>query len=230
MANGIFITGTDTEVGKTWFTVALMTKLKEQGYRVAGMKPVSSGGFIKDSKQVNEDALHILENCSADYPYELINPFIFEPPIAPHIAAAKINQQIDLEKIAKIYFQLTEQNDFVIVEGVGGWRVPLSNNTSLRNIVDLLNIPVLLVVGLKLGCINHALLTTEIINADGHDLCAWASNKIDKEYLYTKETNKTLADKIQKPCIAEIPFLEKFSKKRFANNIDLSAIIDKHKA
>jgi len=169
-----FITGTDTGIGKTWCSVALIKQLKQQGLRVAGMKPIASGK--------NSDAEQILAASGLDLPYDLINPYAFEPAIAPHIAAQQVGQAIELKVIIDKYKQLATLADAVVIEGAGGWRVPINASQSFKDMVLAINAKVILVVGLRLGCINHALLTAEAIQRDGCTLAAWIANPIDPEF------------------------------------------------
>ena len=154
-----FITGTDTGVGKTWFTVSLMTALKQRGFKVMGMKPVATGAIMTKNGLINEDAKLIMQNCSQKVSYNLINPFVFEVPSAPHVAAKHKGVVIDLDQIIKNYHLLRSMCDVLVVEGVGGWRVPVTNEHSLTDLVSKFDLSVILVVGMRLGCINHAILT-----------------------------------------------------------------------
>ena len=224
MGKGIFITGTDTGAGKTWFTVMLMSALKCAGYSVAGMKPVASGATQIKGHLVNDDAALIQKHCSNDIDYETVNPVVFAPPAAPHIVAEDSSQQIDFERILNAYNKLIKANDIVIVEGVGGWRVPLSKNSSTVDLVKELNIPVILVVGIKLGCINHAILTAEALKSDGVKLCAWASSQLEKDYLFLDQTYQELEEKIHAPKIAETPYSKAFAPDALINKLDFKLI------
>lgn len=224
MTRGFFITGTDTGVGKTRFTVVMMNALKAQAFTVAGMKPVATGAFNRNGRLINEDAMLISKNCSKPTAYELINPIVFAPPIAPHIAAKQIKQTIDLEIIKNAYLQLEENNNMVVVEGIGGWRVPFSEKTSTVDLVRLLNLPVILVVGIRLGCLNHALLTAEALRADGMILSGWVSNQIDKDYLFKQETIDTLKKRLVCPHIADLPYMIDIQPDEMLEKIELSLI------
>ena len=206
MAISFFIAGTDTGIGKTHATIALMEEYKSQGYKVAGMKPIASGAEKKNGVLINEDAEQIMESCSQPTPYELINPYVFDLPVSPHIAAEKAGLAVDLEEIKSSYIQLTENNDVVIVEGVGGWCVPISDDSTMVDLVKKLNLPVILTVGYKLGCINHAILTAERIKADGYKLLGWLRNQLDSDYLCINETQETLENAIASPCLGKLGF------------------------
>ena len=222
MSKGVFITGTDTGVGKTYFTVSLMESLKKRGKIVSGMKPIASGATLNDGKMVNDDARLIMQHCSNPVDYELINPVVFEPAIAPHIAARQKNEKIDINQILVCYQQLASISENVVVEGVGGWRVPLSTEKSLVDIVRALDVPVILVVGLKLGCINHALLTAEAIRSDGLVLGGWVSNHIDAEYMFAYETIETIKDSLACPYLANLPYIDDFESGKSIENINMS--------
>lgn len=224
MGNGIFITGTDTGVGKTWFTVTLMEALKKQGHQVAGMKPIASGAKLNDGRLINEDAMLIMHHCSEATNYELINPVVFELPVAPHIAASQKNEIIDLDQIIASYDQLASNSGSVIVEGIGGWRVPITGKTSLVDLVRVLDLPVIMVVGLRPGCINHAILTAEAIRADGVILRGWVSNQLEKDYLFKRETIDTLKERLACPHIADLAYMNDFEPDKMLERIDLSSI------
>lgn len=206
MSSGFFITGTDTGVGKTWFTVLLMRYLQQQGLSVNGMKPIASGAAEQDGMLVNEDATAILAACSSQLEYSEVNPQLFEPPVAPHIAAARAQQPIDIDRILSAYTSLQPRSDRLVVEGVGGWRVPLNDSQTLGSLVRLMQLPVILVVGLRLGCINHALLSAEAIRHDGLELAGWVVSTLEQEYLYRDETLATLDRGLKCPLLGEIPF------------------------
>tara|TARA_R110002072_G_scaffold21902_6_gene77221 strand:+ start:13840 stop:14529 length:690 start_codon:yes stop_codon:yes gene_type:complete len=207
MANGIFVTGTDTGVGKTWFTLALMEALKQQGSKTSGMKPVASGGSYIAGKLVNEDARSILYHCSDPASYEHVNPFVFEQPVAPSFAAKQADETVKLDRIVASYKQLASVCDNIVVEGIGGWRVPLSDRIGTVDLVRELELPVVLVVGLRLGCINHALLTAEAIKADGVRLCGWVSNQLEKDYLQKEDTVNLLSEELNCPNIANLDYM-----------------------
>lgn len=228
-----FITGTDTEIGKTWCTLALIYYLKKSGLivhhgeqnadehstqflTVAGMKPIASGCYYdKNGELRNSDAEQILQLSDLEIPYDWMNPYAFEPPIAPHLAAQQIGQVIEIEKIVKHYQQLVQLVDCVVVEGVGGWRVPINARQSLKDLVLALKIPVILVVGLRLGCINHALLTAEIIEHDGCQLVGWIANPVTPHY-NIQSTIDTLTSRLAVPLLAQMPYLTELHVERLA--------------
>jgi len=206
---GVFVTGTDTNCGKTEISLALMAAWQTRGARVLGMKPVACGCDPSPQGPRNADALRLLAQGSAAAPYDLVNPYAFSPPIAPHIAAARAGVEITLDPIVGAYRALSAGCDLLVVEGVGGWRVPLSSTLSVNDIPTALDLPVILVVGLKLGCLNHALLTAESIRAQGRPLAGWIANGIDPELQAGDENIATLAALLDAPCLGVIPWLER---------------------
>ncbi len=205
MNKGFFITGTDTEIGKTHFTVQLVRALRARGERVAVMKPVASGARRIDGALRNDDALALLDAAGNTQPYATCNPWCFEPPIAPHTAAALAGVRIDLDHIATLAARLARDADRLVVEGVGGWRVPLDGEHDVAALARRLGLPVILVVGLRLGCLNHALLTAEAIRHDGVPFFGWVANRIDPEARHVEEMIDTLRQRIGAPLLAELP-------------------------
>jgi dethiobiotin synthetase len=206
-ARGVFVTGTDTEIGKTFCSRLLMIALQQRGLSVAGMKPVASGGEYRNGELVNDDALQLQQQSDRDLPYEWVNPYVFEPPIAPHLAAIQAGKVIESELIRGSFSRLQQQSDQVIVEGVGGWRVPLSDTLSVSDLPVLLDLPVVLVVGMRLGCLNHALLTIESIQQAGIKVAGWIANSIDPEFDVPQDNLQTLKSRLDAPCLALIPHL-----------------------
>lgn len=182
MARGLFVTGTDTGVGKTLVAAGLMHALRSQGLRVAGMKPVASGSAMTPEGLRNEDALTLQAAASRPWPYETVNPYTFEPAIAPHIAAAEAGVAVEFGVIGRAYGELAADSDVVVVEGAGGFLVPLGPGLSFADIPVRLELEVVLVVGLRLGCLNHAFLTAEAIHARGLRLRGWVGNQVDPGY------------------------------------------------
>lgn len=205
MTRGLFITGTDTGCGKTFVSIGLLRALAGRGLRVAGMKPVASGCERRDDgRLVNSDALALQAACSDAWDYALINPYAFLEPIAPQFAAARAGRVIESDPVQIAYDELAAASDRVIVEGIGGWRVPLSETLAQRDLVQGFNLRVLLVVGLRLGCINHALLTAEALQADGVALAGWIANGVDPAYDTVEATITTLCDRIPAPFLGAI--------------------------
>ncbi|MDH5357797.1 MAG: dethiobiotin synthase [Gammaproteobacteria bacterium] len=215
--NSVFVTGTDTGVGKTRISVGLIELLKQQGLRVAGMKPVASGCAVTDEGLRNEDAVALRSHANVDLPYERINPYAFEPAIAPHIAAQQLGVTIELSQIKHNYDVILQQVDAVVVEGAGGWLVPLNEQDTLAVLAVQLGLPVVLVVGIRLGCINHTLLTVDAIRQSGLPLYGWVANQLE-ENEQADAMIDTLEQRISAPCIGVVPPLteqqtaEKFLK------------------
>ena len=205
---GFFITGTDTEVGKTEITLGLMSALRASGRSVLGMKPVASGCEMASGGLRNPDALRIAAACSRETDYSLVNPYAFEPAVAPHLAAAQAGVEIRFEKIFDSFQTLSAQADVTVVEGVGGWRVPLGPDGDLADLAVALGLPVVLVVGLRLGCINHALLTVESILWRGLALAGWVANSVDPAMALREENIATLRAAIDAPCLGVVPWME----------------------
>lgn len=205
MSQSLFITGTDTEIGKTHVSVALMAWCRAQGETVLAMKPISAGCERTDEGLRNEDALALREQDSIEVPYELTNPCAYEPPIAPHIAAAEAGELIDLRAVQKAYVELAFQADRVLVEGVGGWEVPLDAESRVSDLAVKLGLPVVLVVGMRLGCINHALLTAEAIRARGCRLVGWVANHVQPDMLRPEENLQAIVERIDAPLLGVLP-------------------------
>jgi dethiobiotin synthetase len=208
MKAGFFITGTDTGCGKTEITLGLMRALQQRGERVQGMKPVASGAQPTAQGLRNEDALRIQAQGSSELPYDWINPFAYAPPIAPHLAARRANRPIEPESILDAFTRIAGHADRVVVEGVGGWQVPLNGAFTVADLALRLELPVILVVGLRLGCINHALLTATSIRQSGARLLGWVANQVEPGMAELKGNLETLHDRLQAPCLGEIPWFE----------------------
>ena len=204
-----FVTGTDTGVGKTTVTVRLMQQLVAQGLTVIGMKPVASGCEWLDGRWQNDDVRQLTAASNVSAPPELINPYCFQPAIAPHIAADQVGVEIDLEVIRAAYTQLSAMADVVIVEGAGGLLVPLNKQQqTIADLIQTLNLPALMVVGMRLGCINHALLTAEVLRQRNIHCCGWVANSVDPQMSYPQENLQTLITGLQQPPLLELPFQE----------------------
>ena len=207
MRRDFFITGTDTGVGKTLVTAALLRALREAGHRVAGMKPVAAGAMAGPEGAANEDALLLQAESSQRHPYALVNPWLFEPAIAPHIAAAEAGATIDVARIVEAHAQLQRGADVVLAEGAGGFLVPLDAKRSMAELPERLGMDVILVVGLRLGCLNHALLTAEAIAARGLALAGWVGNHIDPGFARMRSNLDTLEARIAAPCLGIVPHM-----------------------
>jgi dethiobiotin synthetase len=203
--SGYFITGTDTGVGKTFVTCALMQALQARGVCVAPMKPVAAGTIDVDGVPINEDVALFMRLSANRFPLRAVNPCSLQEAIAPHIAARHENVQIDLAQIQRAYRTLATQADVVLVEGAGGFLVPISDGESMALIPAALQLPVIVVVGMRLGCINHALLTVEAIRSRGLALAGWIANTTDARMNAYVENLATLQRAIDAPLLGEIP-------------------------
>ena len=202
-ARGLFVTGTDTGVGKTRVAVSLIHALRAQGLRVAAMKPVSAGS---EPGELHEDVAALLQAANVAADVRDVNPYAFEPAIAPHIAAEQAGVRIDLQVIAAAYARLAEQADAVVVEGAGGWRVPLNEAEDMADLAQRLELPVVLVVGLRLGCLNHALLTAESIASRQLPWAGWVGNQIDPTMAQQAANIAALRARLPGPCLGIQPF------------------------
>lgn len=207
MTRTFFVTGTDTGVGKTLVTAALLRRLRAAGVVVAGMKPVAAGAMDGPEGRANEDALLLQAESSARHPYALVNPCLYEPAIAPHIAAAESGVAIDVDRIAAAFRALTSAADVVLVEGAGGFLVPMDDARSCAELPVLLGMDVILVVGLRLGCLNHALLTAEAVAARGLRLAGWVGNCVVPEFPRREANVATLESRLPAPCLGIVPWL-----------------------
>ena len=205
---GVFVTGTDTECGKTEISLGLMLLLQQRGLSVLGMKPVASGADLTPEGLRNRDALRLQRQASFEIPYDLVNPWAFEAPIAPHLAAEQQGVTMDLEVVRTAWHALAVRADRVVVEGVGGWRVPLGSSLSVSDLPRMLGLPVILVVGLRLGCVNHALLSADSILASGARLAGWVANCVDPAMLALEQNLVSLRAMLPAPCLGLVPHLE----------------------
>jgi len=208
MNKGYFVTGTDTGVGKTLISAALIHSLCEKGLRVSGMKPVASGCVRKNGGFRNEDADRLLEASNVDADYNLICPYRFLEPVAPHIAAKESGVDISIAHIAQCYRQLYSCSDAVVVEGVGGWQVPINEKQTMSDVAAELALPVVIVVGGRLGCINHALLTAEGVLASGVSIAGWVFNQIDPDMQQLVAVKQSLISRMPGVLMADIPWQE----------------------
>lgn len=199
-----FITGTDTEIGKTQVASALIRHLVAEGHRVAGMKPVASGCEKTEAGLRNDDALSLIAASNVILPYETVNPFAYEPAIAPHIAAREVEQSIDIKRISDL--AETIEADYLIIEGVGGWCVPLGGSSMLGDLAKATADEIIIVVGMRLGCINHALLTAERIVSDGMNLKGWIANHVDPRMHVQSENLATLQALMPCPLLGVMPW------------------------
>ena len=219
-----FVTGTDTGVGKTLVSAALLRALRGQGRVVAGMKPVAAGAVHTTEGLRNEDALALAAEGSRPWPNEVVNPYCFEPAIAPHIAAAEAGVEIRLEPIERAFRQLQAGSELVIVEGAGGFLVPLGPRLSVADLPGALGLEVILVVGLRLGCLNHALLTRDAIAARRLRLAGWVGNGVDPAFARCEENVSELRRQLAAPCLGLAPYAATGAVDAAAASLDLRAL------
>jgi len=203
--HGVFVTGTDTGVGKTLFSAALLLRLGEAGVNAAACKPVAAGCRRERGQLVNGDAELLARLAPAQAPLEIVNPVALEPAIAPHIAAAEAGIRLDAVSLAAACRRAASGAAYLVVEGAGGWRVPLGPDGTLAALAVELSLPVVLVVGLRLGCLNHALLSAAAIRADGLVLAGWVANEMDPEMPRREENIATLAHHLGAAPLARLP-------------------------
>jgi len=204
-ARGVFITGTDTSVGKTVVACALVRALRACGWQVAVMKPVASGARRTACGLRNDDALALIEAAATTAPYSDVNPYCFEPPISPHIAAKEAKTAVDVGTIRDKFLAMTAGVDWIVVEGAGGWLAPLSDHQTMADLAWALSLPALLVVGLKLGCLSHAQLTRLGIEAHGVSFAGWVASGVDPAMARSSENLAALERVLGEPALAVVP-------------------------
>ena len=214
-----FVTGTDTDVGKTLISCAMLHAFAERGMRAVGMKPVSAGGCDENDRNEDDKKLRAASNVQAGFGQT--NPYCFAHAVAPHLAAKFVGVSINMERIIESYRELAAQADVVIVEGAGGFRVPLNDREEISDIAVELGLPVILVVGMRLGCINHALLTADAIKARGLELAGWVANVLDENMEMLEGNIETLKLRIDAPLIGVVPYQASPDAKAVARRLDV---------
>ncbi|MES2819550.1 MAG: dethiobiotin synthase [Pseudomonadota bacterium] len=223
--SAFFIAGTDTEVGKTTVASGLLHAARLAGLSTAAAKPVASGCRATAHGLRNEDALALLAECSLALDYAQVNPFAFAPAIAPHLAAREAGVRLDLEALLEPVRRILALGaDFTLVEGAGGWRVPLAGQATLSDLPVALELPVILVVGVRLGCINHALLSAEAIARDGLTLAGWVANVVDPRTARLDDNLATLAERLPAPCLGHVPRMAKVGPAAVAACLNLALL------
>ena len=202
-----FVTGTDTGVGKTFISAGLLLTAKQRGLSTAALKPVAAGCEMTAAGLRNDDALLLQSVITQPLAYEQVNPIALEPAIAPHIAAQQARRVLSVDRLSGFCRGALNQADFTLVEGAGGWRVPLNPAETLADLARALRLPVIMVVGIRLGCINHALLTAEAIARDGLLMAGWVANVIDPDMPCQQENIVSLQQRLAAPCLGVVPYL-----------------------
>jgi dethiobiotin synthetase len=221
----IFVTGTDTAVGKTRVAAAICRALAARGISVAAMKPIASGCVLTPEGLRNEDAMALLGAMSVRPRYCDVNPYAFAPAIAPHIAAREAGVAIDLDVLNRAYLRLRSQSQVLIVEGAGGWLAPLDASRAFADLAVHWRTDVVLVVGLRLGCLNHALLTTEAIERRGLRLRGWVANSIDPQFERAAENIATLQSRISAPCVGILSFEPQADPEALSRRLAVDALM-----
>ncbi|KVM61236.1 dethiobiotin synthetase [Burkholderia ubonensis] len=226
----LFVTGTDTEIGKTFVSAALLHGFARLGLRAAAMKPVAAGAYEQDGVWRNEDADQLDAASNVVLPPELRTPFLLKTPAAPHLAAAQESVTLDLDTIVACHREALTRADVVVVEGAGGFRVPLTGTRDMADLAVALGVPVVLVVGVRLGCISHALLSADAIRQRGLTLAGWVANHVDPAMSFQDENVATLRDWLARehgaPLIGRIPHLAPAAPESAAATLDVAALID----
>ena len=222
----VFIAGTDTGVGKTSVCAALLYGAQQQGLKTLGLKPVAAGAELIEGIYRNDDGVQLMKYSSVNLPYEQVNPICLREAIAPHIAAEREGKSLSMNRIAG-YCRgaLIGPAEFSVVEGAGGWRVPLNSRETMADLAKELELPVILVVGMRLGCLNHTLLTVEAMIRDGINLVGWVSTKLDEDMPVYQENLDAIASRLTCPLLAQVPFIKKPSAETFAKHIDIPKIM-----
>ncbi|WP_299789890.1 dethiobiotin synthase [uncultured Shewanella sp.] len=222
-----FVTGTDTDCGKTFVSAALLNRAKESGVQTLGLKPIASGCEETDHGLRNGDALSLMAESTVKLDYNDVNPVAFEPAIAPHIAASQTGADISpasiLDRLSAV-LSGRDEKELCIIEGAGGWRLPLGEGRFLSEVVQQLSVPVILVVGVKLGCLNHAVLTQEAIQADGLEIAGWVANIVDGDTACLEENLDSLHSLMSAPCLGVVPNLQESSVETAAAYLDIGPL------
>jgi dethiobiotin synthetase len=220
-----FIAGTDTDAGKTLIAQALLHKAGEAGFKTLGLKPVAAGAEFIDGELKNDDAIKLQAASTVKISYAQTNPVIFTEAIAPHIAAEKNNRQITAARVEGfLRGAMMTPSELCLIEGAGGWLVPLNHRETLSAVVKRLDLPVILVVGMKLGCLNHALLTVESIKLNGLKVAGWVANQIDADMAVFDENIATLEKMLPAPCLGVVPFMPELDIAKVADCLSLPTV------
>lgn len=223
-ASGCYVTGTDTGIGKTVASTALLHALRARGLRAVGMKPVASGCARVDGAWRNEDALALQAASRPTPDYADVNPFAFELPLAPELAGDAAGMEVALPPLLAAHARLSAQAHVVVVEGVGGWMAPLSRTLYQADLVRALGLPVVLVVGLRLGCLNHAYLSARAIAADGCRLAGWIASEVDPAMDRIDDNVALLAQRLPAPCLGRLPHVDGIDAAAMARHLDVAAL------
>lgn len=225
MSHGVFVTGTDTAVGKTFIAQIILHKLKENNISSVAMKPIACGAQQTPHGFQNDDACKLQQMASVSIPYDQVNPYVFEHAIAPHLAAQQVGTDINIDKIKAVYSEIQKRAEYIVVEGVGGWLVPINNTQLVADLAVELRLPVVLVVGMRLGCLNHAFLTVEGIQKRNIELVGWVANCVDKSFSLLEENTQALVSRINAPLLGVIAYDEDLSVEKAAQQLNTQAFL-----
>jgi len=224
---GFFISGTDTGVGKTWMTAALLHAMGNRGLRVAGLKPLACGGHETRDGWRHDDAVLLMQQATVTLPYEAVNPYPLREPIAPHIAAQRAGLRLSAAALHEACTTLDVELDYLLIEGVGGWEVPINEYETTAHFARMVGFPVIVVVGIRLGCLNHALLTCDAVLRRQLNVTGWIANIIDPQMLMIQENIEALESRLPAPRLATVPYLPRFDAARIAAhyNTDMLGLV-----
>lgn len=224
--HNFFVAGTDTDAGKTLVSTGILQAANRLGLQTIGLKPVAAGSEETPEGLRNDDALKLQQAASIKLGYDSVNPIALAAAVAPHIAAAQVGRTLSADRIAALCRgSMMQRADLLLIEGAGGWRVPLNGREMLSRVPQLLETPVILVIGMKLGCINHALLSAEAIVRDGLRIAGWVANRIDPHMACYEDNLATLRGLFQAPLLGEVPYLASPTPEAVADCLDLSALL-----
>jgi len=224
MTTCYFVTGTDTGIGKTLIANALLIGAAERGLSTLGLKPVSAGCEHRDGQWMNDDAYELMRNSSTNLAYPDVNPVALREAMAPHIAAARENRMMDAAALAAHCRTQAARADFCVIEGAGGWLVPVNAEATMADLAGATGAAVILVVGMRLGCLNHALLTAQAIETAGLNLAGWVANHVDPEMVVAEENVTSLAGRIKAPLLGTVPFATEPNSAQVASKLNLEAL------
>lgn len=226
MSRGVFVTGTDTGVGKTLAACALIHALRARGVKAVPMKPIAAGASEHRGRLANGDTVALVQAAGLDAAWiEAVTPVLLREPMAPHIAAEREGRTLTLDFLGLALGRLALAGDFLVVEGVGGFRVPLAERLDTVDLARAVGLPIVLVVGLRLGCLNHALLTAQAIESAGLTLAGWVANAIDPEMAARDENVAALAARLGAPLLGQLPYAPQPDARKLATHLDVTALI-----
>ncbi len=226
MKKGYFIAGTDTGIGKTFVSCAMLHAFALKGVNVGAMKPIAAGCDQTIDSWRNDDALQLMKHTNVELSYQQVNPVALPTPIAPHLAIEHLNQAVTIEKLTRYFEHIQNSADYFIVEGAGGWQVPLNETESMADIPKAFGLDVILVIGMRLGCLNHALLTAAAIEQSGNHLVGWIANIIDPSMLMIEENILTLRKRIKAPLLGTLPHMDTKEIDAASKKLDVDFLLE----